>query len=389
MATESARTLFFPAPDPPTPLARYRILSPNAAIRVSPLQMGTMSLGTAWSDGMGPVEKNAAFSLLDAYLDAGGNFFDCSNGYQHEQSESWLGEWMEVRGVRDRCVVATKFSADYRMHALGKGRCPNAGGNSRASMHMSLRDSLAKLRTDWIDVFYVQWWDYTASIEEVMDALHNLVQQGKVHYLGIANCPAWVVSAANTYARAHGKTSFSIYQGYYSVIMRDMERDIIPMARQFGMAIAPYGAAGMGKFKTRDMIEARRRSGDGQAAFRHLADQTETEMRVSKALAEVAEEVGVTSITAVALAYVMAKVPYVFPVVGGRKVEQMLDNIDALTIQLSEAQIAYLESVEKWEPGWPYDVMGWDPHVSGTPAPIIAASAKMDFVRRPKAIGYD
>ncbi|KXH67463.1 aryl-alcohol dehydrogenase AAD14 [Colletotrichum salicis] len=389
MATESARTLFFPAPDPPTPLARFRILSPNAAIRVSPLQMGTMSLGTAWSDGMGPVEKNAAFSLLDAYLDAGGNFFDCSNGYQHEQSEAWLGEWMDVRGVRDRCVVATKFSADYRMHALGKGRCPNAGGNSRASMHMSLRDSLAKLRTDWIDVFYVQWWDYTASIEEVMDALHNLVQQGKVHYLGISNCPAWVVSAANTYARAHGKTPFSIYQGYYSIIMRDMERDIIPMARQFGMAIAPYGAAGMGKFKTREMIEARRRSGDEGQAFRHLADQTETEMRVSKALAEVAEEVGVSSITAVALAYVMAKVPYVFPVVGGRKVEQMLENIDALTIQLSKAQIAYLESVEKWEPGWPYDVMGWDPHVSGTPAPVIAASAKVDFVRRPKAIGYD
>ena len=133
-------------------------------------------------------------------------------------------------------VITTKFGADYRMHALGKGNAVNYGGISRVAMNLSLRDSLTKLRTDRIDIFFVHFWDYTSTIEEVMDALHVLIQQGKVMYLGVSNTPAWVVSAANTYARAHGKTPFVIYQGSWSLVQRDLERDVIPMARQFGMA---------------------------------------------------------------------------------------------------------------------------------------------------------
>lgn len=89
------------------------------------------------------------------------------------------------------------------------------------------------------DIYYVHYWDYTTSIKEVMDALHMLVEQGKVLYLGASDMPAWIVSAANTYAMAYGKTPFSIYQGRWNVLERDFERDIIPMARQFGMALAP------------------------------------------------------------------------------------------------------------------------------------------------------
>ena len=94
--------------------------------------------------------------------------------------------------------------------------------------------------TPTIDIYYVHYWDYTTSIKEVMDALHILVEQGKVLYLGASDMPAWIVSAANTYAMAYGKTPFSIYQGRWNVLERDFERDIIPMARQFGMALAPY-----------------------------------------------------------------------------------------------------------------------------------------------------
>ena len=127
---------------------------------------------------------------------------------------------------------------------------------------MSVRDSLAKLQTDWIDILYLHWWDYTTSIEEVMDSLHILVEQGKVLYLGISDTPAWVVSAANTCAVAHGKTPFCIYQRRWNAMLRDFEREIIPMARHFGMALSHWDVLGSGKFKTKKQVEERNKSGE-------------------------------------------------------------------------------------------------------------------------------
>jgi aryl-alcohol dehydrogenase-like predicted oxidoreductase len=160
-----------------------------------------------------------------------------------------LNLWLTyVPHFRDEMVIATKFTSNYAGYKKGKGLgSVNASGNHKRSLHVSLRDSLKKLQTDWIDVLYVHWWDWTTSIEEVMDSLDAVVKQGKVLYLGISDTPAYIVSAANTYARATGKTQFSIYQGRWNVILRDMEREIIPMARHFGMAIAPWDAIGGGK----------------------------------------------------------------------------------------------------------------------------------------------
>ncbi|KAK9243064.1 NADP-dependent oxidoreductase domain-containing protein, partial [Lipomyces tetrasporus] len=117
--------LFKPAPEPPTELGRYRILSSTAGIRVSPLQLGAMSIGDAWSDFMGSMDKATSFKLLDAYYEAGGNFIDTANNYQNEQSEIWLGEWMSERKNRDRIVIATKFTTEYKGYSLGKGKTPN------------------------------------------------------------------------------------------------------------------------------------------------------------------------------------------------------------------------------------------------------------------------
>jgi aryl-alcohol dehydrogenase-like predicted oxidoreductase len=187
-----------PAPSPPTPLGYHRVLSSTAGIKVSPLCLGGMSLGNAWNSFMGSTSKAQVFALLDAFYAAGGNFIDTSNNYQDEQSEAWIGEWMTSRGTRDNVVIATKFTWQYKSHLGGAGpRWNNATGNHRRSLHVSIRDSLSKLQTDWIDILYLHWWDYLSSIEEVMDSLHTLVQQGKVLYLGISDTPAWVVSACN------------------------------------------------------------------------------------------------------------------------------------------------------------------------------------------------
>ena len=160
---------------------------------------------------------------------------------QDESSEEFIGEWMEQRGLREEIVLATKYTIDYRR---GKGGLHSAFvGNSVKSMYNSVTASLKKLRTDHIDVLYMHWWDYETSVEEIMDSLHTLIVQGKVLYLGVSDSPAWFVSQANMYARLTGKTPFVIYQGKWSILARDIERDILPMAVSQGKSAAIFCAA--------------------------------------------------------------------------------------------------------------------------------------------------
>jgi len=205
----------------------------------------------------------------------------------------------------------------------------------------------------------VHWWDWTTSVEEIMNALHNLVVERKVLYLGISDTPAWIVAKANQYAKDHGKTPFSIYQGRWSVLERSFERDIIPMARAEGLALAPWDVLGGGKIRS-DAEEARRReSGEkGRTIFDPNWQRTEEERKVCLVLEQVAKEVGVESITAVAIAYVLHKTPYVFPIIGGRKVEHLKQNIQALDISLSPEQIRHIDGAKPFDVGFPHNMVG-------------------------------
>ncbi|KAI1078153.1 aldo/keto reductase [Whalleya microplaca] len=370
-----AASFFAEAPKAATELGRLRVLSSTAGIRVSPLQLGAMSIGSGWSNMMGSMDKDQSFKLLDAFVESGGNFIDTANNYQNEDSETWLGEWISARKNRDQIVLATKYTGDFKTYALGKGpHVANFVGNHRRSLHVSLRESFKKLQTDYIDILYLHWWDHTTSIKEIMDSLHMLVEQGKVLYLGISDTPAWIVSAANTYAIDHGKTPFSIYQGRWSIMIRDFEREIIPMARHFGMALAPWDVLGGGKFKTKAEIEKIKSSGETLRTIYGKGDQTEDEAKMSEALAKVASEHGIESVTAIAIAYVLSKAPRVFPVIGGRKVEHLKDNIQALSIKLTDAQIEYLESVNPFSLGFPKEFLGPDPNISGYSARLARVS---------------
>lgn len=386
----SLAQLFQPAPEPKTELGRYRVLSSTAGIRCSPLALGAMSIGDAWKEGMGSMDKEQSFKLLDAFYEAGGNFIDTANNYQDEQSETWIGEWMKARNNRDEMVIATKYTIPYTYANSAKGSgTVNHAGNSKRSMHVSVRDSLKKLQTDWIDILYLHVWDHTTSIEEIMDSMHILVEQGKVLYLGISDTPAWIVSACNYYAKAHSKTPFSVYQGRWSVMLRDFEREILPMARHFGMALCPWDVMGGGKFQTKEQIEERKKNNEGLRSGMGGAEQTETEVKISEALQKVGKEHGTDSVTAIAIAYVMSKAPNVFPLIGGRKVEHLHGNIEALKIKLTDKQIETLESVVPYEVGFPGNFVGVDPKVSGQPGNIIHFAAPMAFVLGPKAIGHE
>ncbi|KAK1987072.1 aldo/keto reductase [Colletotrichum cereale] len=382
------QSVFAAAPEPKTELGRYRVLSTTAGVRVSPLCLGAMSIGSAWSSFMGSMEKDQSYKLLDAFVDAGGNFIDTANNYQNEESEQILGEWMTARGNRDIMFVATKFTTQYRKHELGPGKCVNYSGNHKKSLHLSVRDSLKKLQTDYIDLLYIHWWDWTTSIEELMDSLHILVEQGKVLYLGVSDTPAWVVSAANTYAKAHGKTPFSVYQGRWNVLIRDIERDIIPMARYFGMALCPWDVLGGGKLQSKKQLEARQQAGEGlRCTFG--PNQSDEQRKASEVLEQVAEEHGTDSIQQIALAYVMQKARYVFPIVGGRKVEHLQDNIKALSIRLTEEQIHKIESFKEFKIGFPMDFILDDPREGGPTPPLVAASAPMAWQLEGKPIGQE
>ncbi|KAG9315934.1 NADP-dependent oxidoreductase domain-containing protein [Chiua virens] len=352
---------FFASTAKPTSrLARYRALSPHASIHVSPFQLGAMSIGDKWDKiGMGGMDKESSFKLLDAFYEAGGNFIDTANNYQDQSSEEFIGEWAEQRGIRDQLVIATKYTTNFVSADPQIKQKVLYTGNSVKSMHISVEASLKKLRTSYIDILYVHWWDWDTSIEEVVNGLHVLVQQGKVLYLGISDSPAWVVSQANQYARDHGKTPFVIYQGQWNVMQRSFERDIIPMCRAHGMALAPWGVLAGGKLRSDEEEERRAQSGEnGRTLFTAGWKRNDQERAMSAALDKVAKEVGAKHLTAVAIAYVMQKTPYVFPVIGGRKVEQLEANLEALEIALTPEHIKYLESAVPFDPGFPTSMIG-------------------------------
>ncbi|KAJ7066839.1 arylalcohol dehydrogenase [Mycena belliarum] len=348
-----------PPPPPPTKLGHHRTLGPLAGVHVSPIQLGAMSVGDKWGAiGLGEMDKDSSFKLLDTYFDNGGNFIDTANDYQDETSEMFIGEWAEKRNIRDQLVIATKYTTNYKARQPEFGKMVNYTGNNIKSIHVSVEASLKKLRTTYIDILYVHWWDWDTGVEEVMNGLHNLVVQGKVLYLGVSDTPAWVVAQANQYARDHGKSPFVIYQGNWNALERSFEREIIPMARAHGLALAPWNVLGSGKFRTD--AEEERRSATGEKGRTVFGDwkRTENEKKISDALEKVAGEVGTKSITAVAIAYVMHKVPYCFPIIGGRKIEHLLSNVEALDISLSPEQIAFLESVVPFDPGFPISLIG-------------------------------
>uniref|UniRef100_A0A0W0GAZ1 NADP-dependent oxidoreductase domain-containing protein n=1 Tax=Moniliophthora roreri TaxID=221103 RepID=A0A0W0GAZ1_MONRR len=350
---------FAPAPAPPTKLGIYRTLSARAGVHVSPLCLGAMSIGDKWNDILGSMDKEASFKLLDAFFDMGGNFIDTANNYQDETSEQFIGEWAETRGIRDQLFIATKYTTFYKRADPTVEQRVQFSGNNVKSMTRSLEHSLKKLRTSYIDLFYVHWWDWDTSIEEVMDGLHNLVIQGKVLYLGISDAPAWVAAKANQYAKDHGKTPFVVYQGEWNIIQRSFERDIIPMARDFGMALAPFGVLAGGKLRTDAEEKRRLESGEnGRLLFSTEWMRNETQVKASRALEKVANEVGGKSITSVAIAYVMQKTTHVFPIIGGRKVEHLQQNLEALDITLTAEQIKFLESQVDFDVGFPATMIG-------------------------------
>src|SRR6201986_3906625 len=220
---------------------KYKLLG-RSGLKVSELCLGTMGFGTEAGWG---ADKTASFGIMEAYANAGGNFLDTANIYKLGTSEKIIGEFLQPRD-RDFFVIATKYSLKDNTTN------PNASGNNRKNMMRSVEQSLKRLQTDFIDVLYLHIWDDLTPIDEVLRGIDDLIRQGKVNYAAISDTPAWVVSKGNTLAELMGWSQFIALQIEYSLLARPAERELIPMAKHYGMTVTPWaplaGGALTGKY---------------------------------------------------------------------------------------------------------------------------------------------
>ena len=317
---------------------RYQLFG-RTGLRVSRLFLGAMTFGEQGGVGA-PIDE--CRRMLDAYSDAGGNVIDTAINYRGGASETILGELLE--GRRDRYVLATKYS-------VSRDRSdPNAAGNHRKNLVASLETSLRRLRTDYIDVYWVHIWDEHTPIDETIRALDDVVRSGKVLYVGISDTPAWVVARANTLAELRGWSSFAGLQVPYSLLKRDIERELLPMATSFGMSVAAWSPLGggvlSGKFTSGRPVEAGTR-----IAADSLSDH---DRAVAQAVQEVADDLGVSA-SQVAIAWTMARSRIVHPIVGARRLDQLVDNLAAADVTLPAEAVVRLDEVSGFTVGFPTD----------------------------------
>ncbi len=320
---------------------RYRLLG-NSGLRVSEASLGTMTFGEDW--GWGSC-KDEARKVYDAFRGAGGNFSDTANIYTNGTSEMFLGEFTE--GHRESLVLATKYSNAF------PGTDPNAAGNHRKNMVQSVEASLKRLRTDYIDLYWVHIWDQITPVEEVMRGLDDLVRQGKVLYVGISDAPAWWVAQANTLARLRGWSPFIGLQIEYSLIERTVERELIPMAKALNVGVVAWsplsGGILSGKYRANGSSETGRMNSEMMKGF--LPEQQRTERAVA-AVKAVADQTG-RSLAQVALAWLRYRELPVIPILGARKLSQLQDNLASLDLALSAEQMNTLDEASRIELGFP------------------------------------
>ena len=315
---------------------RYKLLG-RSGLRVSEAALGTMTFGEAWGWGATADESRRIF---DAYVEAGGNFVDTACNYTDGQSEELVGSLVE--SDREHFVVATKYTLTSRKDD------PNAGGNHRKNLVQTLEASLRRLRTDYVDLLWLHMWDGTTPVEEVVRALDDLVSAGKVLYVGISDTPAWVVSQAVTLADLRGWSRFVAVQAPYSVGSRDVERELLPMARSLDLAFTPWGILSGGALTGKYLEE----TGEPRR-YEGVGPRTNA---IARELAAVAEDVGATA-AQVAIAWVRAQPWHLVPILGARNEGQMRENLAALELELPAEHLERLASAGDFRLGFPRDFL--------------------------------
>jgi aryl-alcohol dehydrogenase-like predicted oxidoreductase len=327
-------------------LNQYHCLG-RSGLRVSPLCLGTMTFGTDWGWGS---PQETVHKILGRYIEAGGNFIDTADMYTSGKSEEMIGGYFAANGQRDRMVIATK----YTFNAFPGD--PNAGGNGRKNMLRAVEGSLQRLKTDYIDLFWVHAWDMITPVEEVMSGLNDLVRSGKIRYIGLSDTPAWYLSRAQTLAELRGWDKVAALQLEYSLVERNIEREHIPAAIELGMSVCPWSPLGGGILSGKYA-----RGGTGEGRLQTLKDSgnpvfmkfTDRNFDIVETLVKVSKELGKAP-AQVALNWITRRPGVTSTLIGATKLDQLESNLGALEFEIPAGLSRQLDEASRIEPGFPY-----------------------------------
>ena len=326
-------------------LDSFRTLG-RSGLRISPLTLGTMIFGDrSWG-----ADEETSLSIIDRYLAAGGNALDTANAYAAGRSEEVIGRYLAGHpGLRDRLVIATKFAGN-----MFPGD-PNGGGAGRKAVMQQVDNSLRRLGTDYIDLYWLHNWDRHTPLEETMSTLNDLVRAGKVRYAGLSDTPAWAVARAATIAEFRGWAPVAAIQVEYSLLQRTPEGELFGIARELGLGVEPWsplaGGVLSGKY-TRDTT-----SPAGSGRVRSSAPRlTEKTFALLDALHRIAGELGVP-VAAVALAWVRQQAEVTSTIIGARTVEQLESNLSSLEVTIPDQQLAELDQLTEPQLDFPADIL--------------------------------
>jgi aryl-alcohol dehydrogenase-like predicted oxidoreductase len=326
----------------------------RSGLRVSPLCLGTMTFGNDWGFGS---DEDTARAIFQKYVEAGGNFVDTADRYCNGKSEEMVGKFMKDAKNRDTVVLATKFTMN------GQPGNPNASGNGRKNIYRAIEDSLRRLQTDYIDLYWMHAWDMMTPVEEVLASLDALVQSGKVRHIGFSDVPAWYAARAQTLAEQQGRERIIALQLEYSLIERSIEREHIPAAQELGMGVCPWGslASGLlsGKYKRERLSGAPQGRIDIlRASGNSLLDRsTDESWKIVDMLVAVADQIGRPP-AEVALSWVATQPGVTSTILGATKPSQLESNLSSLDFLIPDELRARLDQVSALPGVHPYVLFG-------------------------------
>ncbi|HEY6494001.1 MAG TPA: aldo/keto reductase [Trebonia sp.] len=306
----------------------------RSGLRVSPFTLGAMTFGEDLGWGSSPEESTR---ILAAYLDRGGNSVDTANVYTNGHSEVIIGEYLAGHPeVRDRIVLGTKFFWNLRAGD------PNGGGPGRKAVIQQLENSLRRLRTDYVDIYWMHNFDPVTPAEETLRALDDLVTAGKVRYVGFSDTPAWATAEAATIARFRGWAPIIALQLEYSLLERTSEGELIPMARSMGMGVLPWSPLKSGFLSGKYSSRSTGTVDTTRGAL--VGAPSPEDYRVIDTVNEIGAEIG-ASPAAVALAWVQGRPGVTSTLIGARRMDQLEANLTALDLTFSPEHVARLTEV--------------------------------------------
>jgi aryl-alcohol dehydrogenase-like predicted oxidoreductase len=322
-------------------LTDFRTLG-RTGLRVSPLALGTMTFGDpSWG-----ADAATSAEILARYLDAGGNFIDTANRYMDGASETVIGEYLAKQpGLRDRLVIASKFALTMDPSD------PNNGGTSRKAIRYHVHESLTRLGTDYLDLYWQHNWDRHTPLEETISTLDDLVREGKVRYVGLSDTPAWAVARMATLAEWRGWTPVAAVQLEYNLLERTSEGELFGAARELGLGVLPWSPLANGLLTGKYTRENPSPAGAGRGMFvgRHLNERT---WRLVDALGRIAVGHDIST-AAVALAWVRQQPLVTATIIGARTVDQLTANLASLAVTLTPAERAELDELSAPELNFP------------------------------------